>query len=101
MLILQVPFIKEYHPDHQDYFRFTHTCLKKILNNNGFDVIENVNYGVGAISNAINIARGPKPRWLRYYYWRACIWIDKKLSKYYKVNPNFYMGSVIIANKIK
>lgn len=38
MLYIFVPFLVRYHPDPEDYFRFTSQALSKILKNSGFEI---------------------------------------------------------------
>ncbi len=39
VLIGYVPFLMWYHPDHHDYFRYTHEALQKLLSNSGYTEI--------------------------------------------------------------
>jgi hypothetical protein len=49
MLVGCIPFLIPYHADPDDYFRYTHSALNKILKNAGFKNIEINKLGEGGI----------------------------------------------------
>lgn len=49
-----VPFLVNYHPDPNDYFRYTKESLKKIFQENGFKLLEIKEVGLGPLSVNFN-----------------------------------------------
>lgn len=64
-LIGFVPFLMWYHPDHGDYFRYTHEALEKILNKIGYEdvVIEIIH--LGPFTAAMHMIYTTIPKWFR------------------------------------
>lgn len=52
-LILYTPFIHKFHPDPDDYFRFTRTAIHKSLSDSGFKEIQITSVGLGPFTTAL------------------------------------------------
>lgn len=64
-LIGFVPFLMWYHPDHRDYFRYTHEALRKILTAAEAKNVEVEHVGIGPFMAAAHITVLSFPKYLR------------------------------------
>lgn len=64
-LIGFVPFMQQYHPDPNDYFRYTRTALEYILKDAGFTSVQVNEVGGGPFSVTYNVLMLSFPRVLR------------------------------------
>ncbi|MDB5266107.1 MAG: hypothetical protein JWM39_820 [Parcubacteria group bacterium] len=64
-LIGFVPFLQQYHPDPNDYFRYTRTALERILHHAGFNTVQVREVGGGPFLVNYNILMLSLPRILR------------------------------------
>ena len=86
-LIGSTPFMKEYHSDPNDFYRYTQDFYKKMFEKVGFVNIELILVGQGLFHVvAGNVGKLLKIKILRYLFWELCIGIDKLLNKFYKNN---------------
>ena len=76
-----VPFLIPYHADPNDYFRYTHTALSKILKNSGFKKIEIKKLGEGGLLCCSD---------LLYSYYPSTNRVMKRLRRIH------YLGNVLI-----
>ncbi len=60
-----VPFLVNYHPDPNDYFRYTHEALDKILSQAGFQDIKIYNLGFGPLTAAYSHSYIFWPKFMR------------------------------------
>lgn len=65
VLIGFVPFLMWYHPDHHDYFRFTHEALHRILTDVGFTEVKVEVIHLGPFTAAFHIIHTSVPIFLR------------------------------------
>ncbi len=94
-----VPFLVYYHPDPNDYFRPTHAYLKKILENNKFEVKENL-IGVGPfITSYQNLYRYLKFPILKTIFFIFFDVLNKILEKFSKDHWKYYCGTHITCVK--
>ena len=99
-LIGSTPFMKEYHPDPHDFYRYTQDFYKKVFEKVGFVNIELILVGQGLFHVvAENVGKLLKIKILRYLFWELCIGIDKLLNKFYKNNKNYYCSIVFLCEK--
>ncbi|WP_340260994.1 hypothetical protein [Roseobacter sp. HKCCA0882] len=97
-----VPFLHYYHADPDDYFRYTHSCLKRILSEAGFDDIEITPICVGGLSvSAAILSRILKFPALIYCCWVLALFGDAILSKLWRYNTNIYWGLAFSGSKIR
>ena len=99
-LIGSTPFMKEYHPDPHDFYRYTQDFYKKVFEKVGFVNIELILVGQGLFHVvAENVGKLLKIKILRYLFWELCIGIDKLLNKFYKNNKNYYCSIIFMCEK--
>tara|TARA_B100001113_G_C20962942_1_gene558206 strand:- start:68 stop:721 length:654 start_codon:yes stop_codon:yes gene_type:complete len=99
-LIGSTPFMKEYHSDPLDFYRFTQDFYKKAFEKVGFVNFELILAGQGLFHVvAENVGKLIKIKILRYLFWELCIGIDKLLNKFYKNNKNYYCSIIFVCNK--
>ena len=99
-LIGSTPFMKEYHSDPLDFYRYTQDFYKKVFEKIGFVNIELILVGQGLFHViAENVGKLLKIKILRYLFWELCIGIDKLLNKFYKNNKNYYCSIIFVCNK--
>lgn len=87
IFIGSTPFLVNYHPDPNDYFRYTHQALIKIFKESGFICQEMVYLGFGPFSAGLSQWIPLLPRVVRPLFVFPCIMFDillNKLSKYYR-----------------
>ena len=99
-LIGSTPFMKEYHSDPFDFYRYTQDFYKKMFEKVGFVNIELILVGQGLFHVvAENVGKLLKIKILRYLFWELCIGIDKLLNKFYKNNKNYYCSIIFLCEK--
>ena len=99
-LIGSTPFMKEYHSDPLDFYRYTQDFYKKMFEKVGFVNIELILVGQGLFHVvAENVGKLLKIKILRYLFWELCIGIDKLLNKFYKNNKNYYCSIIFLCEK--
>ena len=99
-LIGSTPFMKEYHSDTHDFYRYTQDFYKKVFEKVGFVNIELILVGQGLFHVvAENVGKLLKIKILRYLFWELCIGIDKLLNKFYKNNKNYYCSIIFMCEK--
>ena len=95
-----IPFLHHYHQDPDDYFRYTHTALKKILEKANFENIKITPICKGAFSVfASMISNILKFKLLKIISWTIAILLDSILNKIYKNNLNIYACLAFTATK--
>ena len=99
-LIGSTPFMKEYHSDPNDFYRYTQDFYKKMFEKVGFVNIELILVGQGLFHVvAENVGKLLKIKILKYLFWELCIGIDKLLNKFYKNNKNYYCSIIFLCEK--
>ena len=99
-LIGSTPFMKEYHSDPFDYYRYTQDFYKKAFEKVGFVNIELILVGQGLFHLvAESVGKLIKIKILRYLFWQLCINIDKLLNQFYKNNKNYYCSIIFLCEK--
>ena len=100
-----VPFIYRYHPDPEDYFRFSHTALMKLLTDYGFSNIRVHPNFTGPLTLGLDIALSSllpgRLSLLRVVIIPPCLLCDRLLGKFRRVNKNenYAHGHTFIARK--
>lgn len=95
-----VPFLYHYHADPDDYFRYSHTALRRMLEEAEFTDIKIVKIGVGGFSTSANmISRIVKLKLLVFVWWVIAINMDKLVSIFWAKNKNIYSGLAFTAKK--
>ena len=95
-----VPFLYQYHADPDDYFRYTHTGLLKLLKDVGFTDIKITKIGVGMfITIASMSSRLLIFRIFIFFWWLLAILLNSILSKLWKKNKQYYSGLAFTATK--
>ena len=95
-----VPFLHHYHADPDDYFRYTHSALVKILSEAGFDDIRITKIGIGGFTvSASMISRILKLKPIVWVWWLNAIILDGILNKIWKTNQNIYAALAFSAKK--
>lgn len=96
-----IPFLHPYHKDPDDYFRYTHTALKRILEKGNFENIKITPICNGAFSSfAAMTSSYLKLKPLILIYWTIAIILDNILNKFSKKNLNIYCDLAFTANKM-
>ena len=94
------PFLHPYHKDPDDYFRYTHTALERILENSNFEDIKITPICQGAFSVMVSmISNFIKFKPLLLLLWTLAILLDYILNKFWKSNLNFYSALAFTAKK--
>lgn len=75
-LIGFVPFLQQYHPDPNDYFRYTRTALERILQDAGFAGVQVKEVGGGPFFVNYNILMLSLPRVLRVVLYPLYFMLD-------------------------
>jgi SAM-dependent methyltransferase len=105
MLVGCVPFLYRIHPDPDDYFRFSESCLRRILKEAGFAEVTVTPLGFGPVTaGAFQYARILKIKILVFLAYVIGFWIDTVLARIFpkneNVNPkNFPLGYFFVAYK--
>lgn len=80
VLVGCVPFLIPYHADPNDFFRYTHTSLEKILTNAGFSCVQVHRLGEGGLACCIDLLYTYYPNTNRFtlklrplHYFIACV----------------------------
>ena len=99
-LIGSTPFIKEYHADPYDFYRYTQDFYKKVFKEAGFVDIKLTLVGKGIFHLvAETIGKLIKIKIFRYLFWEVCINVDKLLNKFYANNKNYYCSIIFVCEK--
>ena len=95
-----MPFLHPYHKDPDDYFRYTHTALKKILEKANFENVEITPICKGAFTVFVSIiSMRLKFKPLILASWMIAISLDFVLNKISKNNLNIYSCLAFTATK--
>ncbi|MCX6789477.1 MAG: class I SAM-dependent methyltransferase [Candidatus Gribaldobacteria bacterium] len=101
-----VPFIHHYHPDPDDYFRFTHSALKRLLTENGFIKMTVTANSVGPVTCGTSMVLSALlPKWLSIFQiviMPICLlgdWLVFKLRRGFYKRENFAFGYIFVATK--
>jgi len=84
VFIGSTPFLINYHPDPNDYFRYTHYALVKLFEENGFMCQEMRCLGFGPFSVALSQLILLLPKFIRILFVFPCIMFDVLLNKFSK-----------------
>lgn len=103
-LILITPFIFQIHASPEDYFRYTKSALKRILEQDNFAITEIKGFGYGLFSLIFQIVGGSIPfRIIRDLIKQGCIYLDRFLAKiskrYTDLKHKIPLGYLVIAEK--
>jgi len=90
-LIGSVPFIKWYHADPNDYFRYTHQALEKIFTECGYTKIEIKPLYLGPYCTAFEQIRPTLPRLINPIIFSICYGLDKIFRKLRGKNAKRYV----------
>ena len=74
------PLMVAYHADPDDYFRYTHTALKRMFEEEGFELIKMEKLGYGPFSTGLYYVVMLAPRLIRPILLLGCISLDKILN---------------------
>ena len=95
-----VPFLYHYHADPDDYFRYTHTGLEKILVKAGFENIKLTKIGPGGFTVSANmLSQILKFKPLVLIWWLNAIILDAILNRVWSKNDIIYVGLAFSATK--
>lgn len=95
-----VPFLLHYHADPDDFQRFTHTGLRRLLENQGFREIVIIPLGVGIFTSFFEIfSKILKIKIFIYISWILALYLDKFLSLFWKRNRDIYSSLIFRARK--
>jgi SAM-dependent methyltransferase len=103
--VFAVPFIFNIHGSPDDYFRYTKSCLMKILQENKFTVDSFEIIGDGVFSLIFQILGGSIPtNTLRVFTKRTFVGLDRLLcrisSHYRKLRERIPIGYFVVARKV-
>ena len=71
-----VPFLIWYHPDHHDYFRYTHEALEKILADAGYQHINVEKLYFGPYTTAFQMIHSTLPKFIRPFIFAPAYGLD-------------------------
>lgn len=95
-----VPFLHYYHKDPDDYFRYTHTALARMLEIAGFSDIKVTPIGIGGFTISTSMmSRILKFKPLITLSWLIALGLDKGLTKIWPKNKDIYCGLSFSARK--
>jgi SAM-dependent methyltransferase len=97
-----VPFLMWYHPDHKDFFRYTHEALEIIFARTGAINIEIVPIQSGPFIAAAQMMILPVPKFLRIFVFTPCYILDKIysiLKRRRQSKERYILGYVFTASK--
>ncbi len=95
-----VPFLWQFHADPNDYYRYTHQCLERLLIEAGYSMVEIKPIGVGRFTVAANIlSKLLKFKPIVFLFWVCFLGFDRMLSKVSTSNLNYYVGLEFSASK--
>lgn len=99
-LIGYVPFLVPFHPDPQDYFRYTRHGLERIFKDAGFSKVEVIYVGRGPFTAAWSQVAYILPRVLRWVFTLTTFILDSILVKIKLfLREKYPLGYVFIAEK--
>ena len=79
-----IPFLVPFHPDPNDYFRYTHQAIEKMMIDAGFEKLEMKKLGVGPFSTGLYQLVMLMPKFLRPLCLLKLIAMDKILNFFTK-----------------
>ena len=86
-----IPFLHPYHKDPDDYFRYTHTGLEKILKNANFENIKIATLCTGSLTVFASLtSRFLKIKLLIFFYFLILLTFDKILNYFNERNCMIY-----------
>jgi SAM-dependent methyltransferase len=91
VLIGYVPFLMWYHPDHSDYFRYTHETLDRILGEAGFHEICIKNIYRGPYTASFHMIYSTLPKIIRPLVFSVTYLLDTIFRKLRKENAKRYV----------
>ena len=89
-LIGFVPFLMWYHPDHRDFFRYTHEAIDNILQSTGVTDVQIEVVGKGPFIAAAHMILLSFPRVMRVPLFVGLYFLDKIYKKLKKENARLY-----------
>ncbi len=99
-LIGYVPFLVKYHPDPNDYFRYTKQGLRQLFKDAGFSEVSIEYIGRGPLTAAWAQIEYIAPRFMRWIVTYAVFGLDAMLVKFKPVFKNTYaLGYTFTAKK--
>ncbi len=97
---IMVPFFMYYHPDPNDYFRYTQESLHRIMIDAGFDVVSISPVAAGPFKVAVSqIANFFKYKWIVSIIYMFGLMMDKVISKIAKKKEGFPLGYYVCCKK--
>ncbi len=80
VFIGSVPFLIPFHPDPNDYFRYTKSAIIKLFEENGYEKIKMKSMGIGPFTTGLYNIAMLMPKWLRVIAVVKLICMDKILN---------------------
>jgi SAM-dependent methyltransferase len=77
-----VPFLMWYHPDHHDYYRYTHETLERMLTEAGYNEVVIEAIYRGPYTSAFQMIHPTIPVFLRLFVFPVCYAIDVVFRKF-------------------
>ena len=97
-LLGYVPFLLKFHPDPNDYFRYTEQGLKKILEEAGFKEVKIIFIGAGALTAGWSQVDYFVPKFFRWLVTYLVLFLDRIVLKLKPVFRNKYaLGYIFVA----
>ena len=93
------PFLILFHPDPNDYFRYSHQALERLFEEEGYKC-EKIKYcGLGPFTAAYNTVMGLIPKILRPVFLIPCLSLDFVICKVGKNSLKYPLGYMFIFKK--
>lgn len=100
--IFAIPFMYQIHGSPDDYFRYTKSAIKELLENNNFSEYNIEKLGLGLASLNFQIVGGFLPAFMRPITSKLCVGLDRLLSfssKYRNFSERIPLGYFVVAKK--
>ena len=88
-----VPYLVKFHPDPNDYFRYSKQSLVKILSHPGFKNIQTIFIGAGPLTAAWSQVEYFLPKYIRWLVTIAVLALDKAVLKYKPIFKESFVPS--------
>lgn len=104
-VLIVVPFLFPIHPSPQDYFRYTHSALERLVHDVGLRVVTIRSIGTGVCAAVVQCMHTALPtvlhrplQWVAVHGDAWVSWIAKKMGKKYQAS-DYPLGYLVLAKK--
>ena len=94
-----VPFLMWFHPDPNDYFRYTHQALEKLLTEAGYTDIKIKTLAIGPFTSGFQMIHTTMPRFIRPLFFSLCYGMDSIFKVLGKDYERYALGYYFVCKK--